>query len=531
MKRWSGAGFGFLLLTLTTLSTFAAGPKRILILDPFGREVAPYSAVVSAFRTTLARELGEPVDFYELPLDPARFSEAEGEGPLVAFIEGRIKSQPVDLVVPIGSAALRFASRHRERLFPDTPVLVLAAQARLEPPGFLWTNASLVAQKVNLAGMVEDILQVQPETTNIVVVFGASALEKFWVNECRREFQSFTNRVGFTWLNDLSLDQIVQRCAALPPRSFILYGLFLVDAAGIPCEKDEALRRLHQVANAPLFGYYTSELGLGTIGGRLYRDSEVGAEGARTAIRILRGERPGSIPPKVFEAAAPVFDWRELHRWGVSEARLPAGSVIQFRQAGFWERYRWPIAGTVLLCLLQAALIIGLLVNRAKRRQREAEAALIADISSKFVNLPAAEVDREIEDALRRVCESLEIDLAVLWQWSEVTPDAVMPTHAYCTPKELRPSGPMRQDQYPWAVQQVLAGRTFAISSLEDFPAEAAVDRETCRQFGIKAGVCIPLSVGGEAPVGALGLNALRAERDWPEALVKPTRPCARARS
>ena len=239
--------------------------------------------------------------------------------------------------MPIGGAGVQFAARHRERLFPDTPVLAVGPDPRFVPPGFLRTNATLVTQKVNLPGMVEDILQMQPQTTNIAVVFGASALENFWVNECRREFQPFTNRVEFTWLNDLSLEQVLERCAALPPRSFILHVLFVVDADGVPCEKNEALRRLHQVANAPLFGYFASEFGLGPIGGRLYQDSEVGAQGARTAIRILRGERPESIPPQVFEAAAPVFDWRELQRWGISEARLPAGSVIQFRQPGFWE--------------------------------------------------------------------------------------------------------------------------------------------------------------------------------------------------
>jgi nitrogen fixation negative regulator NifL len=182
---------------------------------------------------------------------------------------------------------------------------------------------------------------------------------------------------------------------------------------------------------------------------------------------------------------------------------------------------QWHIAVATLFVLLQVAFIIGLLVYRAKRRQQEAEAALIADISSKFVNLPACEVDHEIEDALRRVCESLNIDRAVLWQWSDVDPDVVRPTHTYCAEGELRRPGPTRQDAYPWAAQQVVAGRTFTISSLKDYPPEAAVDRETCRQLGVKAGMCIPLSVGGEPPVGALGLTALRAERDWPEALVK----------
>ncbi len=149
---------------------------------------------------------------------------------------------------------------------------------------------------------------------------------------------------------------------------------------------------------------------------------------------------------------------------------------------------------------------------------------LIAELSSRFINLPPAEVDREIEDALRRVCELLGIDLAALWQWSTVAPEVIAPTHVYYAREDLRPSEPMRVGQYPWAAEQVRAGRWFAISSLEQYPPEAAVDRDTCRRFGIKSGLCLPLSVGAEPPVGALGLNALAVAREWPDALVKRLR-------
>ena len=39
--------------------------------------------------------------------------------------------------------------------------------------------------------------------------------------------------------------------------------------------------------------------------------------------------------------------------------------------------------------------------------------------------------------------------------------------------------------------------------------------------IGVKSNLCIPLAVGGEPPVGCLGLNTLREERAWPDALVK----------
>ena len=146
---------------------------------------------------------------------------------------------------------------------------------------------------------------------------------------------------------------------------------------------------------------------------------------------------------------------------------------------------------------------------------------LISDLSSRFINLPPGEVDREIEDALRRVCEPLGIDLAVLWQWSAAAPGVIVPTHAYCAAGRPAPDRADAPGAVPLVREQVLAGRLFAVSSLEDLPAEAAVDRETCRLFGIQSALCLPLSVGGEPPVGALGFNTLRAQRDWPDALVK----------
>ena len=146
---------------------------------------------------------------------------------------------------------------------------------------------------------------------------------------------------------------------------------------------------------------------------------------------------------------------------------------------------------------------------------------LISDLSARFINLPAGEVDGAIENALLGVCGLLGIDLAVLWQWSMTAPDVIVPTHAYPALEGLLPPEPLREEQFPWIRQEILAGRLVALSSLEEFPAEASVDREYCHHYGVKSHLSLPLSVGGEPPVGLIGFNTVRAERDWPEAVVK----------
>ncbi len=47
------------------------------------------------------------------------------------------------------------------------------------------------------------------------------------------------------------------------------------------------------------------------------------------------------------------IDWRQLRRWNISEARVPATAVVRFREAGAWEKYRLYIIGAVSLVGLQ----------------------------------------------------------------------------------------------------------------------------------------------------------------------------------
>ena len=66
-----------------------------------------------------------------------------------------------------------------------------------------------------------------------------------------------------------------------------------------------------------------------------------------------------------------MVDWRQLQRWGISEGRLPPGSVIQFREPSFWGHYKWRIIGVVSLCIVEGLLIFALLAQRARRRRVE----------------------------------------------------------------------------------------------------------------------------------------------------------------
>jgi formate hydrogenlyase transcriptional activator len=145
---------------------------------------------------------------------------------------------------------------------------------------------------------------------------------------------------------------------------------------------------------------------------------------------------------------------------------------------------------------------------------------LIADISTRFIHLPAAEVDREIEATQRRICQSLGIDLCVLWQWTHDIPRYITITHLY------RPSGgpplPERvdaEDFAPWCLKQALEGKVVTVDSVASLPPEAARDQEIWRHYGIRSALNFPLCAGADF-FGALTFNQVREERVWPPAVV-----------
>ena len=69
---------------------------------------------------------------------------------------------------------------------------------------------------------------------------------------------------------------------------------------------------------------------------------------------------------------------------------------------------------------------------------------------------------------------------------------------------------------YPWVHDQVvLQGKTLRANSLEDFPLEGEVDRESFRQAGIEAVIDIPLAIGGVS--SHLVHISFRHPYAWPE--------------
>ncbi|HEY1888575.1 MAG TPA: ATP-binding protein, partial [Roseiarcus sp.] len=367
---------GVILVLASSLVWSVAGatePKRVMLLHSFGRDVRPWSDYAQSIRSELIRQSPWPMDITDHSLVSARSDDQDAETPFVEYLGALFAKHPLDLIVSIGAPAAGFVQRHRPELFATTPMVFTVVEQRRIEYSILTANDAVVPLRIDYEALMANILQVLPDTKNLLVIVGTAPIEQFWRGEIRKEAKPFADRLAVTFSDDLSFEDILRHASALPPHSAISWESMIVDAAGAVHDGDAAFKRLHVAANAPIFGYYEANFGQGLVGGPYTGILDLSRQTAAVAVRVLGGEKAGDIRITPIGFATPKFDWREMQRWKISESALPAGSVVEFRDLTGWQQYNRQITAVAIALLLQTALIIVLFHERHRRRVAEVQ--------------------------------------------------------------------------------------------------------------------------------------------------------------
>jgi signal transduction histidine kinase len=360
--------------------------QQILMLQSFDRGSLPVDHFTGNFRVDLDQGTDRPVNVVQIVVGPTGFVGAP-EQEVVDYIRSTYADRPKpELIVSVAGPAAVFARKHRRELFPDTPLLFASVDQRFLRDAPLGQNETAVAVVNDFPALVDDVLQLLPRTRQVFMVMGSGQLGRFWRRELEEQFKRFRERLTFVWSNDLSLPEILRRCASLPRDSAILYLAFGTDAQGGAYADEQVLAELHATANAPMFSSLSPMLGFGIVGARLMSIDDLSRSTAEVASRILNGAPAGSIDvPPQHPSQQAIFDWRELQRWGIPESRLPPGSVVRYRAPSLWSAYRGTVLSAVGVLAVQSLLIVGLLYQRRARQRAESDSrrnlALAADAS------------------------------------------------------------------------------------------------------------------------------------------------------
>lgn len=374
------SALGLVAVTLTSMVAVGVtrgqeSQKHVLMLSEYRPESAPnFFALI---RSGVEAEYKERLNYFTEYIDAQTFGEEDYLLALRDFFRRKYRRQRFDVVIVVGKLAAEFVKLHGREVFQDVPT-VAALPLRDGAELFdNWTAKSPitgVVDRIDPKGTLEFILQLRPDTKRVILIAGVSKFDASLERFTKRELVEYESAVELTYWVGLPLETLLARVATLGPETALMYLMVSEDQTGRRLLSEDVLANVTKVATAPVYGVLYNHLERGIVGGQLTNAEIEGPILADIVLRILRGERAQDIPVRLAPNIVPMANWRQLRRWGISESRLPQGTMIRYRDPSPWELYRGYIVGAMVMVSVQSLLIGWLLVERRHRRRAEVEA-------------------------------------------------------------------------------------------------------------------------------------------------------------
>ena len=407
MKPSTGRALLKIVLMISCCLQMAAGQaqpaRRVLILNEVGTSYPLTNLVDEGIRRALANSPYR-IEFYREYMDTVLFSDPNEQLSFRKFYVQKYKDHQPDVVITVGSSPLRFMAEEHRKAFAGVPTVFCFPNVP-DDSGKLDTEFTGVEGDISAGTTVAVALQLFPSTQHVFVVGGVAPYDRRQQSLVRQQLQAYQSRLDVSYLTDLAAPALVERLKKLPNQTIVLLTALGKGPDGSTYTADQSGPMVVDASNAPVFSLVDRYLGHGEIGGDVSSAIKDGQIAGSMALTILNGRKPKDIPV-VRTAAAYIFDWRALKRWGVKEKNLPSGSIILNRQPTVWETYEWYILGGICLIVIEAMLISRLMwqhkaLRTTNQRLREQTAALQAreNLLKIFVkNVPAgvAMLDRDM---------------------------------------------------------------------------------------------------------------------------------------
>ena len=357
--------------------------KKVLILFSMEGWSAPANRVIyNGAKTVFDQSPRQDIVLFGDNLDLSFVTGEAEHRSLAEFFQKKYARENINVVAPVGLAAVGFVLRYRDIMFPGRPIVFCGYPVyelhRLDRAN----DITGVAVGVDIAGTINLARDLQPGLRRLAVVAGTGPLDLYLTSLVREIFKKdFQGQLEWIDLTGLHMHKLLERVSSLPDSTAILY-LNIQNASGKNVSTAEAMHLVSKSANAPLYNFWDTALGYGSVGGRMTAMDAYGRKAAAIVLRVLSGEKAASIKPVVMRDSQAMFDWRELKRWKIDESALPPGSIVLFKETSLWEVYRWWVIGTLSFICLQTLLIALLMNNLDKRKRADANLKRAQEIAS-----------------------------------------------------------------------------------------------------------------------------------------------------
>ncbi len=336
-------------------------PVPVLVIHSYHQNL-PWSEGLNRGLLGVFEQSELPLQIHIEYLDNIRHRRAAVQDVQEALLREKYADIPLRAVVVTNDPALDFVLSRRDRLFGDIPVFFCAPINFQAPRLEGHQQITGVANNPDLWGTVALIRRLHPGVRDIPVVADRNPASLQVLDNLAQLESALNGAVSFRALTDASLKAVEAELRAQPAGAPVIFHAFLRDAAGNTFPSNlEILNRLSQAVPNPFYTFKQIDVGHGALGGAVISETLMAELTAHKVLDYLNGAALDTLPPVFDTPHIYIFDARQLARFNISEALLPADSVILHRKISFYQSHKhlvWTVTGIVITLLLLIAFLV-----------------------------------------------------------------------------------------------------------------------------------------------------------------------------
>ncbi len=344
--------------------------QKVLILHSYHQGYSWTDMIQEGLSRTLLASFPK-AELYVEYMNTKRQSADVMSSHLLALYTHMYQNVKFDVIVASDNNALDFLLLHRDRLFPEVPVVFCGINNIFNYQFNPDAGYTGVSEDLDIELTINIALKLNPGTKKVAVITDVTETGLINLGLARKVIETHPE-ISLIELHKQTAAQLSAGLKQLGSDTVVLALAFFRDPEGRTFSSRESMDFIVAASSRPVYTAWDFYMAPGAVGGKLLSGRLQGENAAALVARILRGEKTGAIPT-VDSPTGYMFDYVGLQKFDISEALLPQGSLVLGRPDTFYTRYSHYIWFGAVLFMVQI-MIISLLLWNISRRKKEATA-------------------------------------------------------------------------------------------------------------------------------------------------------------
>lgn len=349
----------------------------------WAKQVLFISSYSERFETVDLQKRGihEVLDKAEIPfdvvyMDMKQYNTEENEQLFYETLSYKLSHHtPYDAVLLGDDAALHFAEKYQNSLFPGIPLVFFCVNdisAAKNAGKNKYITGSV--EEFYLKDTIDIAIKINPKARRVVAIVDNTLTGK----GDQKQFLSFAPvypTFQFSMINTSLCTQKVfaQKLEALGKDCIVIYMDNFEDADGVQYSVSESVRFISEHCPVPVYRASFGGVGAGLFGGKMVSYDESGRTAASMVLEILEGKSPAYIPVVTTGKSTYCFDYKVIKKYNINKSLLPKDTVLINRRVSFFERYAaivLPVGLFILFIIIALVIAVQVSVNQHRSSER-----------------------------------------------------------------------------------------------------------------------------------------------------------------